>query len=167
MTPDEVNDYYYYPLKLNGELVGCPRIVKQYFNCSHSSLTSLRGAPTEVGGNFNARSNLFPDLDGLDTTVGNILFLEENQKFISLCGVHKHLKSCRGISLNEDTLLMGGLGLILIKNLQELFLLGSLHKTKAAFAIIRRCVRSEIGAKGIFKCQKELIDNGFEEYAKL
>ena len=45
-------------------LEGAPKEVGRDFGCSHNNLTSLEGAPKEVGGDFNCSDNKLSSLDG-------------------------------------------------------------------------------------------------------
>ena len=52
-------------------LEGAPQEVGGNFNCSHNQLTSLDGAPQEVGGRFNCNNNQLTSLEGGPQEVGN------------------------------------------------------------------------------------------------
>ena len=51
-------------------LVGAPREVGGYFSCGHNRLTSLVGAPEKVGGSFECDNNRLTSLEGAPQKVG-------------------------------------------------------------------------------------------------
>jgi len=51
-------------------LKGAPTYVGGFFDCTYNNLTSLIGAPTNVGGNFHCYYNKLTSLDGAPTYVG-------------------------------------------------------------------------------------------------
>ena len=53
--------------------------VTKYFNCSELGLTSLKGAPTEVGGNFLCYKNKLTSLEGAPKEVGGYFNCQGNQ----------------------------------------------------------------------------------------
>ena len=53
--------------------------VTKYFNCSELGLTSLKGAPTEVGGNFLCYKNKLTSLEGAPQIVGEGFYCDNNQ----------------------------------------------------------------------------------------
>lgn len=59
-------------------LEGAPREVGTSFYCSNNNLTSLEGAPREVGGNFNCRVNRLTSLDGSPSKIGRYLICDNN-----------------------------------------------------------------------------------------
>ena len=61
-------------------------VVKGYFNCSDNQLTSLEGAPQEVGGDFGCRENKLTSLEGAPQTVGGDFYCSDNQ-LTSLVGL--------------------------------------------------------------------------------
>ena len=80
-------------------------------------------------------------------------------KITSLVGIHKIIKSCSIIHFHCDEIKEGGIGLLLIDNLYEI------SNYLAPFAIISSYLGS--GTKGIMACRNELIENGYENHAKL
>lgn len=71
-------------------LLGAPREVGGDFDCSYNDLTSLRGAPREVGGSFDCSFNDLVSLQGSPRDVGAV-----NGNFI--CNNNPTLKSLVGI----------------------------------------------------------------------
>ena len=51
---------------------GAPREVGGVFSCSYTNITSLEGAPREVGGNFWCGDTEITSLDGLGNVDGNV-----------------------------------------------------------------------------------------------
>ena len=59
-------------------LEGAPTTVGGSFNCRDNQLKSLEGAPTTVGGSFNCRDNQLKSLEGAPTTVGGSFYCFNN-----------------------------------------------------------------------------------------
>ena len=77
-----------------------------YFDCSNLSLTSLKGAPTEVGGSFNCSFNQLTSLEGASKTVGESFYCNGNQ-LISLKGAPREVVGNFYCSDNQLTSLKG------------------------------------------------------------
>ena len=133
------HDDYVYRGPAYGKLIGCPDEVRGYFDCRWNCLTSLEGVSPVIEGTLFANCN----------------------RIESLANIGKQLKSCPKIICSENGISSNILGLLLIHNLRTI-----LSDSVSAFSIIRRWLGNK-EKTAIFRCQKELIDAGFEEYAKL
>ena len=135
-----------------------PRKISGTFICKECNLTSLQGVPTKINyGSFDAAKNLLTDFEFIPEYVGDMAILFDN-RLTSLAGIHKQLKHCKMFYCSFNPIKTGGIGLLLIDGLKYI-------NGERGLTIINNYVgkpKSEI-----FKCQKELIDNGFEEFAKL
>jgi len=107
------------------------------FSCYDNQLTSLEGAPSQVGGYFACSYN----------------------KLTSLVGIHKIIKSCQEIYLSGNPIKEGGLGLLLIKDLEHIV------SELPALKIIDKYLGK--GKRGMIDCQQELIKAGYKEFAKI
>jgi len=107
------------------------------FWCSRNQLTSLEGAPSQVCGDFACSGN----------------------KLTSLVGIHKIIKSCGQIFFRENPIKEGGLGLLLIRDLNYI------GADQPAFEIISKYLGK--GKRGMIDCQTELIKAGYKDFAKL
>ena len=154
-------NYYY---EGTCKLIGCPDKVTRDFNCGNSNLTTLIGSPTIVGRDFYASVNLLKNLDGLSCTIGRTFFCSLNQ-ITTLTGVHKQVKSCQEFYCDNNEISSSILGLLLIQNCITVRALLNGPEAAKPFRILKTWLGQ--GPSAIFRCQKELIDNGFEEYAKL
>ena len=56
-------------------LEGCPTEISENFSCGHNRLTSFKGGPTKVGENYFASSNSIESLEGLAAHIGNTLWI--------------------------------------------------------------------------------------------
>ena len=63
-------------------------VVSGHFFCSRNNLTSLDGAPTNVGGDFHCNFNKLTSLIGAPTYVGDDFYCGDN-KLTSLTGAPK------------------------------------------------------------------------------
>ena len=82
-------------------LVGAPKEVGMNFFCDNNQLTSLEGAPKKVGGSFHCYSNQLTSLNGAPEIVG-LDFLCMNNQLTSLEGSPKEVGlnfSCRNNQL--------------------------------------------------------------------
>ena len=76
------------------------------FDCSGLNLTSLKGAPTEVGGWFSCNNNRLTSLKGAPQTVGEYFTCQNNQ-LTSLEGAPKTVGGIFSCSYNKLTYLRG------------------------------------------------------------
>ena len=135
-----------------------PTNVDLTFTCSYNHLTSLLGGPTKVGGNYYCIRNQLTDLVGCASHIGGELNFRFN-KITSLVGIHKIVKSCDGFIFDDGLITEGGIGLLLIDDLDNF---SCYHEP---FAIIEKYLST--GTKGMMECRKELIKKGYAPYAKL
>jgi hypothetical protein len=82
------------------------RFVEGYFMCSHNNLTSLDGAPEEVGDEFNCSYNNLTNLVGAPKTVGDSFFCNGNQ-LTNLVGAPKTVGTFFSCTHNNLTSLDG------------------------------------------------------------
>ena len=87
-------------------LDGAPREIGGYFDCSSNQLTSLEGAPQTVGGYFNCSYNQLTSLVGAPKTVDDHFYCSSNQ-LTSLDGAPKTVNGDFGCSYNQLTSLVG------------------------------------------------------------
>jgi hypothetical protein len=59
-------------------LKGAPREVGGYFHCGYNQLTTLEGAPSRVGGDFSCSSNQLTTLEGAPREVGGDFYCHNN-----------------------------------------------------------------------------------------
>ena len=140
------------------ELIGVQEHVNGLFNVDNNKLTSFKGGPKSAVDYISYSGNLIPNLNDLDI-VKAVTFYCDGNLITSLCGIHKHIKSCYEINLLGLNLSEGGLGLLLISDISHIF--ANIEPLK----IINKYTGQ--GKPGILQCQRDLIDAGFEEYAEL
>ena len=87
-------------------LEGAPQEVGGDFRCSYNSLTSLEGAPTEVGENFYCNNNQLTSLEGAPQTVGEDFNCSRNE-LTSLEGAPTEVGGYFYCSSNQLTTLVG------------------------------------------------------------
>jgi hypothetical protein len=56
-------------------LEGAPKEVGGYFYCNNNPLTSLEGAPEKVGGEFYCQRNSLTTLEGLPKEIGRSMYI--------------------------------------------------------------------------------------------
>ena len=144
-------------------LEGLPEHITGNLLCIGNKLTSLVGGPQIVDGQYNCSWNNLTSLVGCASHIGDSLNLFDNP-ITSLVGIHKIIKNCNTIYFNFDNIKEGGIGLLMIANLTDIY--GSSTDTVwPPFNIIKKYIGT--GTKGMMECSKELIAKGFENYAKL
>ena len=74
-------------------------IVEGNFLCEHNQLTSLEGAPQEVGGDFSCSYNQLTTLQGAPQKVGGYFSCENNQ-LTSLQGISKEIGGKIEVDIN-------------------------------------------------------------------
>jgi len=112
----------------------------------------------KVGGSFSCFDNKLTSLEGAPSQVGRYFACSYNQ-LTSLVGIHKIIKSCKEIYLYGNPIKEGGLGLLLIKDLEIIV------SELPALEIIRKYLGK--GKRGMIDCQTELIKAGYKDFAKL
>ena len=141
-----------------GKLIDCPNEVTGNFWCNNHELTSLAGCPSSVGGHFYCSHNNLTSLAGCPSSVGGAFNCCYN-KLTSLASIHAQLKSSASFWCTGNKIKSNILGLLLVTNLCYI------DGDGPAFEIVQKWIGK--GKSAIFRCQKELIDAGYEECAKL
>ena len=90
-------------------LKGAPTEVGGWFDCSYNQLTSLEGAPQEVGGRFDCSRNQLISLKGAPTEVGGSFDCHNNQ-LISLKGAPQTVGGDFNYRNNLDLHSLDGIG---------------------------------------------------------
>ena len=139
-------------------LEGCPNHITGDFKCSGNNLTNLIGGPQKVDGHYICYNNSLTDLVGCASHIEK-RFLIRNNAITSLVGIHKIIKSCEGIFFDQNKIIEGGIGLLLISDLR--FITSDTEQ----FKIIGKYLGG--GAKGMMECSKVLTSMGYGNYAKL
>lgn len=151
-------DFYCDDKKLTS-LEGCPEVIIGYFYANNNKLTSLIGGPKEVNGYYRVDKNKLQSLEGIATDISGDLNCADN-KLKSLKGIHKLVKRAgRHADFTGNPIVSHVLGLLKIEGLEEVRL-----DNATVANIMNRHLK---GDRDIFACQEELVDVGFEEYAKL
>jgi len=141
-------------------LEGAPAYVQDDFYCAGNLLISLKGAPDHIGGSFNCEYNRLATIEGAPRTIDNGFYCEHNQ-ITSLKDVHKITKEIRWkFGAKNNPIESHVLGLLLVEGLHVVNL-----DNAQVQGILNTYVRE--GRSALLACQNELLDNGFEEYAKL
>lgn len=84
-------------------LIGAPEEVGKDFNCSKNNLTSLEGAPKKVGYSFNCSKNSLESLEGGPEYVGDHYDCSSN-KLVTLKGSPKGIRSGRKFICSNNLL---------------------------------------------------------------
>ncbi len=133
--------------------------VGRNFICNNNLLTSLEGAPVTVGGNFGYGWNRLTSLEGAPVTVGGNFWCS-GTRLTTLVGVHKIIKRIGGeLYIGRNGIKAGGIGLVLVEGLTKI------DADQPVFGIINKYLGQ--GMKGMLRCQEELHDAGFGEFARL
>jgi hypothetical protein len=162
--PDKVNNFDCSNLDQLASFENCPLEVNNFF-CHHVNITSLEFAPKIINDTFICSSTKITSLDyaplkcyDFNCYHNNILHLKGIGRF--------YLKECEKIYLN-DTIKSNILGLCRVKNLNTI-LIWDYNNTKVesgdlyeAIEIVKKYLNTD-GSD----CAEELIQNGFNDYAK-
>ena len=76
--------------------------VKGDFNCDNNNLTSLEGAPQNVGGDFNCDNNNLTSLEGAPQNVGGDFYCSRNNNLTSLKGAPQTVEGNFNCSSNNN-----------------------------------------------------------------
>ena len=139
-------------------LEGCPQHITGGFWCDINKITSLVGGPQIVDSNYDCRGNQLSSLIGCASHIGGTLFTSGNS-LTTLVGIHKIIKSCNVFYFDAYKITEGGIGLLLIDDLIHI------SNDEIPFKIILKYLGA--GTKGMMACRAELIETGYENYAKL
>jgi len=129
------------------------------FQANIETLKSFENFPMRILGNLYAYDTGVESFDGLRTEVDGTVDITMNQKLADWVGVYKHLRRIGGtLKFDVDYVKRGGLGVLLIKELQEISSGNSDVDT-----IINKYLK---GDRSVLDCQEELIDAGFAHLAR-
>jgi hypothetical protein len=136
----------------------CPEYIGRNFDCSYNNLTTLKGCPEKVKNRFDCYGNNLTSLEGCPKIVENGGFYCTGNSLSNLHDIHKHLHSCKYFDVTDNPLESHILGLLKIDKLERVFI-----QNRSLAEIINKYL--PLG--DIFECQSELIEAGYEEFAKL
>ena len=127
------------------------------FYCEEVDLYTLKGAPHTVGKVFSCSYNL--NLRSLEYAPSNTeSFHSYSTDIISLHNIHKTVKSISRKFIGNHEISSSVLGLLLIKNLDEVDI---------NYEVDHILNKYLADSRDIHACQEELIQAGFAEHAKL
>jgi hypothetical protein len=169
--PDNVETLRLEALPNIRSLEGCPSTLRT-FSSQRCGLTSLKGLPRTLAGSlYLSHNHELSDLTGMPSEVGYSISITGGAT-IDLTGIHKKLKSMGSGSKNTsifkcDSFKGGVLGLLMIEDLGKVDL-GSANFEQLN-AIINKHLHEDakVSTDRMLTCQEELIDAGYDEYAKL
>jgi len=131
------------------------RVTGNFYCYDCANLNSLEGAPTSVGGSFICYDcPKLTSLEGAPTSIGSAFYCSQCSKLTKL----SHIKSAKSLHL-KSTPITNLLYVFKIKGLEEI--ISGIEKLDG---IINKHLKSD---RDIMDCQEELIEAGFERYAKL
>lgn len=131
--------------------------VSSNFYCSHTQITSLRGAPRYVGGNFNCSNTPITSLNSAPEHIGGDFAYYDTPNMRSLHGVDKWIPNIKvgGVFYCDQTHI---LGLALIEGITHVTLWVKTQNNWADF---------DISHHDPFQFQEQLLEHGFTEQAQL
>ncbi len=160
--PDKVGWFGCFNLKQLTSLENCPQEVINSFNCDNTNITSLQYSPKKVEF-YHCQDTKITSLDYAPLKCGEI---DCRNNILHLKGIGKsYLKECQKLFL-PDTIKLNILGLCRIKKLEKIYIFNKVNRTESgdlyeAIEIVKKYLNTD-GSD----CQEELIQNGFNDYAK-
>ena len=143
-------------------LRGGPSSVYGDFECDRNKLTSLENAPSLIGGYFSCSFNNLTSLEGAPRSVGGDFYCSDNG-LTSLHDIHKIIKKINGDFWAQDNPITSCvLGVLLIEGCTKIEI-----DNKKVQNIINKYLPNHRGFSAVIECQSELLDAGYDEYAKL
>ncbi len=123
----------------------------------------------EVHGSFDVSYNSLRSFDNFPTWINKEIDASHNQ-IRSLVGIHKIVTNASEINLRGNPIEEGGIGLLLINNLQKVWFarFGEIENNDPAhlaFFIITKHLGQ--GKKNLLACQEELIEAELDRFAIL
>jgi len=132
------------------------------FHYTSTDLTTLKGGPSLVSGSFACYNNKLTSLEGAPSFVNGKIDVANN-KLTSLHDVHKIIKKMNGIFwARGNPITSCVLGVLLIDNCTGLVI-----NNNSVQKIINKYLPNDRGFSAVIECQSELLDAGFDEFAKL
>ena len=141
-------------------LEGCPEEIDGSALFGSNHLTSLKGGPRKVTGDFSITGNItLTSLDFAPEYVGEN-FRAEDCNITSLHNIHKHVKHIGDyLLLKGNPITSHVLGVLLIDGLKMI---------QMDFKPVQHILNNHLkGDRDVFACQEELIEAGYEEFAQL
>jgi hypothetical protein len=150
--PSEIAGHYAVNTNKLTSLKYSPKSIPLDFMCSNNLITSLADGPQCVG-------------VGASGSVGS--YDCRNNKISSLHDVHKHIKFIDyHLYLSGNPIKESILGVLLIGGLEKVIFETDTRGWEA-FNIVNKYLPNTRGRTAVIECQKELIEAGLEEFAKL
>lgn len=141
-------------------LKGSPKAVED-FSVNNNKLLSLEGGPETVNGSFIISNNKLKNLEGCPKIIKNSIFCSENS-LETLTNIHKYINQIGElISIDDLGKVDSILGLIMVNGLVRILIVDNSEIED----IINKYLGK--GRTGMLAAQKELIEAGYEEQAKL
>lgn len=144
-------------------------IIKGNFDCSHSEITTLNGAPSRVENNFYCNFTNITSLKGAPSYVGGYFHCAYTN-IESLHNVHKIIKYIGGRFILSNTIKSHMLGIMYIKGLVGIELYEQhIHPAFAQeHSQLETIFNKHLeGKRNVHDCQEELLEAGLGEFAKL
>ena len=149
-----------------------PYFVAKNFFAQNNKLRSLKGGPTYVGRQYEVSNNMIKNLDGLPEELYDDLDLDGNP-LETLRGMPKMIRKDSNIYLTlpyYNTKPYGILRLPMLELNKVYFSPGprGVKPENDKSALLSDIVAKQLnkGRQGVVQLQKDLMDNGFEEWAK-
>jgi hypothetical protein len=162
---DHTEEYCSYSNAKLTSLEGSPKHVSDDFTCYSNNLKSLKGGPEYVGSDFYCFDNVITSLEDAPSYIGGE-FLCHNNNLTSLHNIHKQIKHIGQVAdFQQNPIKSCVLGLLLIEGLKQVLIDdNSGMADEPIHDIINRHLE---GDRDVFACQEDLINAGYEDYAKL
>ena len=155
--PDNVNNLYVQD-NLIDSLEFFPKNVQGNISLSGNKITSFKGLPRLTMGALRIAGNPITSFEGCPRDIGGNLNIA-NTKITSFHNIHKFINSINGMIYAHCCDLQDSmLGLLKIQGLTSIIIDDS---------NLSSILNSFIGTGDLLACQQELIDKGFEDFAKL
>ena len=166
-TKDEVwngNFDCHQPSRKLTSLKGAPKEVHGDFYCSKNpNLESLDGAPEKVTGSFYCTDNYnLKSLKGAPKEVTGAFVCSNNISIISLKDIHKQVIKLGGMFHGRNTSIKSHVLGLLLNGCT-----GVLLDNTEVTAILNKYLPNTRGNKAVIDCQYELSDAGFDDFAEL
>jgi len=171
-------------------LRGAPENIYGKFDCSFNPISSLEHGPQYVEasyvvmscerirslehcakqvGKLLLRDILIKDLEHASEFIHSTLLLSNLLVLTDLHDVHRHVKRVYTIQFSGMNIKSSVLGLLLVGDLKSIENTRPLGKDWefVTESILPKYIPNTIGRSAVLQCQNELLDHGFDEYAKL
>lgn len=147
-------------------LEGCPQVTGKVRIINNPELSSLKTMPKRIGSFTLNTCPKITSLEGISPIITGDIYFGNLPGLTSLTNIHKYITKALTISIHAEvtSAILGLLKIEKLNNISTSFANVRNNELEKAVKIVNSYLKTD---RNILKCQKELIQNGLKDYAKL